>query len=214
MMLMRLSGLHKKAYERPMFTGLDWTVQAGEHHWISAGPAEGKSLLCNLLSQTDVPDAGTIQFSSNASRPFGVVFDTPALISNLSIVQNLALVLDHYHGPSEARARRQEIATLLRPWQMEQTMDLRPVALSRSQAFAVALVRALIARPQMLLWDDAFDCFEPGQHEDILKKINQAMPANCASVFFSRRPCPANPSLTHWNLTQGKLVLIQTGGQS
>ncbi|AEI44195.1 ABC transporter ATP-binding protein [Paenibacillus mucilaginosus] len=141
-----------------------WEVKRGERLAIIGPSGSGKSSLLHLLSGIQKPDSGTIQVDGleltglpeGARDKFraekvGYIFQDFHLIPSLTAQQNVELVLPSAMPKREKRTR-------IREWMeavgMADRMDHRPAQLSRGQQQRVAIVRALINRPPLLLADE------------------------------------------------------------
>ncbi|MBI2519984.1 MAG: ATP-binding cassette domain-containing protein [Bdellovibrio sp.] len=187
-MLVTLNAVRKNVYEQEIFRHIDYSFASKGLTWIKGAEGQGKTLLTNLLCNLEAPDSGSIDWQESGGRNMGVVFDTPALISNLSIAQNLALALDHYQVPMNGKDKAEYISELLDAWRLIKTENLRPVALSRGQSCRVALIRALIANPKVLIWDDAFECFAEDDLHFVHYRLQEIHSQGMAFIFLSRRP--------------------------
>jgi ABC-type dipeptide/oligopeptide/nickel transport system ATPase subunit len=90
---------------------------------------------------------------------------------------------------------------------LRHTLDWRPVALSKSQLMQIAVIRAMLAEPNVLIWDDAFEAFDAEIQNTILQKMLAQLQRGCGLIFFSRRP-PffEHDSLRLLRLMNGRLV--------
>jgi multiple sugar transport system ATP-binding protein len=121
----------------------------------------GKTTLLRLIAGLETPDAGTIQFDGAdvttrppRERDVAMVFQSHALFPHLSAFDNLAL------GLTVRRVARAEIASRVREtadWLgVTHCLDRRPAALSGGERQRIALGRALVRRPRLLLLDEPF----------------------------------------------------------
>ncbi len=187
-MMLRLNAVCKSVYEQAILQQVEYSFPQKSITWIKGSMGQGKTLLTNILCNLEEPDSGSVDWGSSSGRHMGVVFDTSALISNLSIAQNLALALEHFQAPLNGKNKVDYISELLHSWRLPQTENLRPVALSRGQSCRVALIRALIATPKVLIWDDAFDCFAEEDLWFVHAKLQEVHAQGTALILLSRRP--------------------------
>jgi ABC-type sulfate/molybdate transport systems ATPase subunit len=199
--------ISKNVYDQQILQNIELDLNKGDIAWIEAKQGSGKTLLANIFANVETADQGQMQWYTNQGRKFGAIFDVAAIISNLSVAQNLALAMDHFSGPQPADLRRQIIQKTLDEWNLGHTLDWRPVALSKSQLMQIAVIRAMLAEPNVLIWDDAFEAFDAEIQNTILQKMLAQLQRGCGLIFFSRRP-PffEHDSLRLLRLMNGRLV--------
>jgi multiple sugar transport system ATP-binding protein len=139
--------------------GVDLSV-ADRECLVLAGPSgSGKSTLLRLLAGLEEPTAGTILIDGKnmegvppEKRDIAMVFQNPALYPHLTIFDNMGLGLKLRRTPkAEIKTRVHEMAELLG---IEALLARKPVALSGGERQRVALGRALVRRPKLLLLDE------------------------------------------------------------
>ena len=133
-------------------------VRAGESVSIRGESGSGKSTLLNLLSGLDTPDAGTVHWDGAAPAPsrradfLGMVFQSFYLIPELNAEQNVVMAARIRGRPGSAeRSRAQDL--LARVGLAERRRHL-PTQLSGGERQRVAVARALINSPKLLLADE------------------------------------------------------------
>jgi len=164
-----LVGLHKSYQEgdrlHTVLDGADATIGAGERVAILGPSGSGKSTLLNLISGTDLPDAGAVRIddvdvtalSERARTLFrrehvGFVFQFFNLLPTLTVFENLLLPLELTGTrDAEGEARAHE---LLERVGLAARADTFPDRLSGGEQQRIALARALVHRPGLLLADE------------------------------------------------------------
>ena len=133
-------------------------VRAGESVSIRGESGSGKSTLLNLLSGLDTPDGGTIHWAGSAPAPnrradfLGMVFQSFYLIPELNAEQNILMAARIRGAPGKAeRARARDL--LARVGLAERSRHL-PMQLSGGERQRVAVARALINGPKLILADE------------------------------------------------------------
>ena len=133
-------------------------VAAGESVSIRGESGSGKSTLLNLLSGLDAPVSGTIEWGGAApavdrrAKFLGMVFQSFYLIPELNAEQNVLMAARMVRTPTAAaRARTKEL--LARVGLAERATHL-PAQLSGGERQRVAVARALLNSPQLLLADE------------------------------------------------------------
>ena len=140
-------------------------VQPGELVAFVGSNSSGKGLALRLGAGLEAPLEGTVRLLGvnparvaepaylDLRRRVGVVFDQPALISNMSVFNNVALPLRYHTVLSEPDIEGRVIAAL-REWGIEGLRDRFPAELMLGDARLVGIARAQILEPQILFFDD------------------------------------------------------------
>ena len=167
--VVRAEGLGKTYAEgklhTPVFDGLDFRVAAGETVAILGASGAGKSTLLHLLGGLDRPDSGTIQVGGHSvtgmpdgelvafrNRHVGFVFQFHHLLPEFSAVENAEMPLRIARIPvAQARPRATQ---LLNRVGLGDRLDHRPGMLSGGEQQRVAVARALVTEPALLLADE------------------------------------------------------------
>jgi predicted ABC-type transport system involved in lysophospholipase L1 biosynthesis ATPase subunit len=138
--------------------GVDLDVAAGESVSIRGESGSGKSTLLNLLSGLDTPDGGTLAWADGPAHAdrralfLGMVFQSFYLIPELDALQNVLMASRILRTPGAAeRARAKELLAAV--GLTERAMHL-PAQLSGGERQRVAVARALMNSPQLLLADE------------------------------------------------------------
>ncbi|MFO8089837.1 MAG: ABC transporter ATP-binding protein [Desulfatiglandaceae bacterium] len=167
--VVRAKGLFK-TYRRGADTvqalaGVDLILRRGDVTAVTGPSGSGKSTLLNILGLIDTPDEGVlvldgmqVDFRDTEGKEhlrsccLGFVFQSFNLISVLSAVENVELPLFlHSMGRKERRDRAVEILVAVG---LGDRISHRPRELSAGQQQRVAVARALVARPALVLADE------------------------------------------------------------
>lgn len=160
----------QKAYETPrgrleVLRGLDLEVKGGTIVAILGASGSGKSTLLNILGTLDRADAGMVevrgwrvdplrddQLAAFRARRLGFVFQFHHLLPEFSAEENVMMpLLIAGEGPGPARERAQ---AALAEVGLAERWDHRPAQLSGGEAQRVAVARALVAGPELVLADE------------------------------------------------------------
>ena len=134
------------------------TVLPGDRIALVGRSGSGKSTLLHLLGGLDAPTAGTITWprlgTRDSLRPSQVafVFQTPSLLPALTTVENVELPL--LLGNADLSLVRAAALEALAQLDLSALADKLPEELSGGQAQRVAMARALVAHPQLVLADE------------------------------------------------------------
>jgi len=154
-----ITGLVKAYGSLTALDGLDLEVAEGEFFVILGPSAAGKTTTLRAIAGLERPDSGAIVFAGHdvtrapvQGRGMAMIFQTFALYPHLTTFDNLAYPLRE-NGVERAEVRRHvdEIAAMLR---IGHTLGRKPGTLSGGEQQRVAIGRALIQRPNLLLLDE------------------------------------------------------------
>ena len=154
-----IKGLVKRYGKVVALDGVDLEIGAGEFFVILGPSAAGKTTTLRTIAGLERPDAGAIRFAGQditrapvQGRGMAMIFQTFALYPHLSIFDNLAYPLrESGVAAGDVRRRVGEIAEMLG---IVHTLGRRPSTLSGGEQQRVAIGRALIRRPKLLLLDE------------------------------------------------------------
>ena len=138
--------------------GVSLEVAAGESISIRGESGSGKSTLLNLLSGLDTPDAGEVAWGGAAPAParralfLGMVFQSFYLIPELNAEQNVLMAARMIGRPGPAE--RQRTRDLLARVGLAERARHLPTQLSGGERQRVAVARALVNSPKLLLADE------------------------------------------------------------
>ena len=145
--------------------GVDLTIAPGESVAIRGESGSGKSTLLNLLAGLDRPDAGQLWWGSEATEKLsfgeltarratflGMVFQAYYLIPEIDALANVLMGARMLGSPG--RAERERAATLLKRVGLGGRAHHTPAHLSGGERQRVAVARALMNRPPVLLADE------------------------------------------------------------
>ena len=139
--------------------GLDLDVRHGEFFCLLGASAAGKTTTLRVISGLEAPDRGRVVFDGDEvagvpapDRGIAMVFQTFALYPHLTVFENLAYPLREARvAGAEIRARVGEMGEMLR---IGHVLDRKPETASGGEQQRIAIGRALIRRPRLLLLDE------------------------------------------------------------
>ncbi|GAA1577908.1 MULTISPECIES: ABC transporter ATP-binding protein [Streptomyces] len=185
--VVRLDDVHKEYGDAKALDGIDLEIRAGEAVAVMGPSGCGKSTLLNMVAGLDRPTSGTVQVHGQdlgtlnetglalfRRRHIGMVFQFFNLIDDLPALDNVALAAQ-LTGTSARQARRRALE-LLGELGVADRKDAYPAALSGGERQRVAVARALMNRPALLLADEptgALDSRSGEQVMDLLIDLNQ-----------------------------------------
>jgi phospholipid/cholesterol/gamma-HCH transport system ATP-binding protein len=165
-----------KAFDVPVLSGVSLLVQDGETLSIVGPSGTGKSVLLKTTNGLLVPDAGEVFVNGQSvyeadgatldqiRRQIGYVFQYAALFDSLTIYENVL------QGISDEEQKRERPEVLLRRvcdtlesvnLEPDVVLNKLPSALSGGMRKRVGLARALVGRPQIILYDEPVTGLDP-----------------------------------------------------
>ncbi len=169
---------------RQIFKGLNITIRRGEVTAIMGPSGTGKTTLLRLITRQLIPDHGVvfvegidISTLSTAElyefrQRFGMLFQNGALLTDLSVFENVAFPLREHTNLSN-RLIRHIVLTKLHAVGLRGAADMWPAELSGGMARRVALARAMVMDPEILIYDEPFVGLDPISMGVIVRLVRQ-----------------------------------------
>ncbi len=157
---------------REIFKGLNISIRRGEVTAVMGPSGTGKTTLLRLITRQLVPDRGRILVDGvdiatlnqrqlyKLRRRFGMLFQNGALLTDFSVFENVAFPLRE-HTRLTNRLIRHVVLTKLHAVGLRGAADLMPGELSGGMARRVALARAMVMDPDILIYDEPFVGLDP-----------------------------------------------------
>jgi phospholipid/cholesterol/gamma-HCH transport system ATP-binding protein len=171
----RVRNLHKTFGPQHVLRGVDLDIERGRTNIIIGGSGQGKSVLMKHLMGLLKPDEGEIWVDgedvvpfdnrqmAQLRRKFGMVFQYAALFDSMNVVENIAFPLIERYRLSRGEIM-ERVRELLRRLDLADVAGIEqkfPPELSGGQRKRVGLARALIDRPEILLYDEPTTGLDP-----------------------------------------------------
>jgi phospholipid/cholesterol/gamma-HCH transport system ATP-binding protein len=171
--VVRVHGLVNRFGKQVVHDGLDMEVRSNEIFGIVGGSGAGKSVLLQTILGLRKPDAGTVEMyghdmqrlsraeRSALVRSYGVTFQNGALISSLTVAQNIQLPLREYYSMPEETLDGLAELNLALVGLPPDSADKYPAQLSGGMVKRAALARALSLEPKLLFLDEPTSGLDP-----------------------------------------------------
>lgn len=181
--------VHYAAGGRPIFAGLDLEVRRGRITAIMGPSGTGKTTLLRLITAQIPPDRGQVQvFGRDLAtlrsrevyalrRRMGMLFQNGALLTDMDVFENVAFPVREHTNLPEALIRLL-VLTKLQAVGLRGAAHLMPGELSGGMARRVALARAIVMDPEVLIYDEPFVGLDPislGVILRLIQRMNQAL---------------------------------------
>ncbi|MGK0341610.1 MAG: NitT/TauT family transport system ATP-binding protein [Candidatus Azotimanducaceae bacterium] len=169
-----------------VLSNVDWHIPVGAFHCLVGRSGCGKTTLLKLVAGLLLPTNGLIRIQEQAvhgpSPKVGFVFQTPALLEWLSVIDNVLLPIS-LHRPvlAEDRATARELLELVG---IADLAGRYPAQLSGGQQSRTSLARALVTSPQALLMDEPFAALDAITREELQEDLLHLVALRQTTVLF------------------------------
>lgn len=181
-LLLHIEGLHKSFGGNVVLDGASLDVPRGSLVTVLGRSGAGKSVLLKCLADVEQPDEGSIFFDGrplNAGDPIGradfrrrcsFLFQSNALFDSLTALENVALPLEQTTNLPDQEIR-QRCLEALRQLELEAYQDHYPSQLSGGMQKRLALARAIVTRPELVLFDEPTAGLDPLRRNAVFAMI-------------------------------------------
>jgi phospholipid/cholesterol/gamma-HCH transport system ATP-binding protein len=176
---LEIKGVRKSFGENVVLDRIDLTVERGSITTIMGKSGIGKSVLLKCIAGIHKPDAGTILIEGSPCRGGGCGENAPrlsycfqqnALFDSLTAMENVALPLIETSNISH-RAARIRVLKLLQQLDLTDVVKKYPSQLSGGMQKRVALARALVTQPQLILFDEPTAGLDPQRKNSVFTMV-------------------------------------------
>ena len=175
---LEIQGVKKVFGDNTAIERLDLSVRKGEFLSLLGPSGCGKTTLLRMIAGFETPTDGAILLSGKDivslpphRRPVNTVFQSYLLFPHMNIADNIA------YGLKQAKVPKPEIAQRVREAlalvQMEDFAGRKPEQLSGGQQQRIALARALVNRPQVLLLDEPMSALDRKLREEMQLELKR-----------------------------------------
>ncbi|MBB5038473.1 ABC transporter ATP-binding protein [Prosthecobacter dejongeii] len=168
----RITGLKKSFGEQKTLQGVDLTIHHGETLVLIGPSGEGKSVLLKHIIGLLHPDEGRVELDGvdlcslnerqlvKFRRRMGYLFQNAALFDSLTVAQNVAFPLKEAGVTNQADID-QQVHEALELVELAEHKDKMPINLSGGMRKRVGIARAIICRPECVLYDEPTAGLDP-----------------------------------------------------
>lgn len=208
---------HMGAVEVRALDGLDLEVEAGEYLAIMGPSGSGKSTLMNLIGCLDTPTSGEYilnnqrvsdlddgELASIRNHEIGFVFQTFNLLARATALANVELPLIYARVPARERHRRAR--EVLERVGLGDRVKHQPNELSGGQQGRVAVARALINDPSILLADEPTGNLDSRTSAEIMELFDQLNAAGNTLIVVTHEEEIAAHARRIVRMLDGKIV--------
>ena len=195
---------------KSVLDGISFRLPPGESKAIFGVAGSGKSTILKLALGLLKPDGGSIHVLGEdvtemreadlfeLRRRVGMVFQESALFDSMTVRENVAFRLMEEHDVSEEEIDRR-VREALSFVELEHTLDLYPSELSGGMRRRVAIARATVTRPEVLLYDSPTGGLDPVTSTTIIELIvKQRDVYKTSSLLVTHRLQDAFTMATHY----------------
>lgn len=185
----KIDNLHFSRAGRKIFDGINLEIPRGSITAIMGPSGCGKTTLLRLIGGQLRADSGSIEINGQAlnavnrrelfamRKQMGMLFQSGALLTDLSVFENVAFpIREHYQFPESMV--RDIVLMKLDIVGLRGARDLMPSELSGGMSRRVALARAIVLDPALMMYDEPFTGLDPitlGSIVRLIRTLNQSL---------------------------------------
>lgn len=192
--MLEIKDLKKNFGNKKVLKGINLTINDGERIGIIGPSGCGKSTFLRSLNMLEVPTSGkvilnndTIDLNDNLSdlrKKVGMVFQQFNLFNNMTVLDNIILAPVKQGLMSKSDATKEAIR-LLKKIDLEDKKLNYPRELSGGQRQRIAIIRALIMKPDIMLFDEPTSALDPEMIGEVTKLMREIAKNGMTMVIVS-----------------------------
>ncbi len=187
--LIQLEDVHFGYGERPVLEGVSLKIPKGKVTALMGASGGGKTTVLRLIGGQYRANSGRVMFDSldigslqrdalfQARRRMGMLFQFGALFTDMSVFDNVAFPLREHTGLPETMVR-DIVLMKLQAVGLRGARDLLPSQISGGMARRVALARAMVLDPELMMYDEPFAGLDPislGTAARLIRQLNDTL---------------------------------------
>jgi ABC-type multidrug transport system ATPase subunit len=193
------TGLSFEGYRGDRILDASFELGSGQCMVISGNSGCGKSMLHGIVCGLVPADSGVILFNdmtmaqmdseedARFRKKLGVAFQEPALISNLNIRENLHLPLIQHYPELSENERDELVENACQQFDLGSFLDDRVDELSHGIRSLVSFTRALVAGPELLIWDAPLAGIDLQWSKQIISVLKRMKAEKKTVILFSNK---------------------------
>ncbi len=198
---------------------IDLTINEGDYVSISGPSGCGKSTLLSLLGLLDEPSSGSYfldgvdvshlsldEAASVRNKKIGFVFQSFNLIDELSVFDNIALPLRYSDDSWTYSSIKSRVSECLHCVDLKHRSEHKPNQLSGGQQQRIAIARALVAHPSILLVDEATGNLDSKSGDRIMDVFSELNRNGMTICMVTHDPRYADQSKTQLSMLDGMFL--------
>jgi lipopolysaccharide export system ATP-binding protein len=191
MSLLEVEGLSKRFGRRQVVSGVGLRIEEGEIVGLLGSNGAGKTTTFRMIVGLLRADTGSIRFRGQALRPLpmyrrarlgmGYLAQEPTVFGDLSVADNIRMVLEHHHPRREHEHR---LAALLDELHLAHLRDSLAASLSGGERRRLEITRSLVVDPKLVFFDEPFAGVDPKSRADI-RAVTEELRGRGISVLIT-----------------------------
>jgi len=217
--LVDIQGVNFRYRTREILSDISLSIPRGKVTVIMGGSGSGKTTLLNLIGGRLRPTSGKVMVDGlnvpdlsidelyRLRKRMGMLFQNGALLTDLSAFENVAFPIREHTSLPEP-VLRHLVLMKLQTVGLRGARDLMPSELSGGMARRVALARAIVLEPMMIMYDEPFAGLDPismGVIAKLIRELNQVL--GITSIVVSHDVAEASAISDYGYLMGGGRIL-------
>ncbi|MBO0472261.1 osmoprotectant transport system ATP-binding protein [Enterococcus sp. DIV0840] len=192
--MINFQNVSKKYNDQLVLEDFDVSIEDGEFFVLVGPSGSGKTTTLKMINRLIEPTDGDIYFNDQRLIDYnlkelrltiGYVLQQIALFPNLTVAENIELIPEMKHWSKAKRRERTE--ELLRKVSLppEEYLHRKPAELSGGEQQRIGILRAIAAKPDIILMDEPFSALDPisrGQLQLLIKELHKELASTVVFV--------------------------------
>ncbi len=224
-----IQGLHKSFKDQQILKGVSFTAKTGDVVALMGSSGSGKSTLLRCINLLTTPDAGIIQvdnqilaFEPDKPHPLsykettklrlkiGMVFQQFNLWAHKTVLENLIEAPVYVLKKSKLAAIKQAEG-LLKKVGLQDKKDQYPIQLSGGQQQRAAIARALMMKPEIMLFDEPTSALDPEMVGEVLG-VMQSLAAEGMTMLVATHELGFARNVASQAIFLDQGIIVEQGG--
>lgn len=191
--MLKLCNVSKIIDDKKILKNIELDIKSGERIVIIGPSGSGKSTLLRCINMISAPSSGEIYFKNvkldnnnicEYREKIGMVFQNFNLFNNLTVMENITLAPVKL-GRMSMKDAVKEGKLLLKKIDLLDKCDVYPSSLSGGQKQRVAIVRALMMKPEIMLFDEPTSALDPEMVNEVQNLMLELANENMTMVIVT-----------------------------